>query len=119
MSELRLEGSGIPRNTYVISRDGLALAVITNLGDENVAAALVAAGKRDAEAGWRPIETAPRNEMVLAFFPDADVEIMIVALLVAVDDPQDTPAWYQQDVRLSAPLDVEPTHWMPLPGPPK
>lgn len=66
---------------------------------------------------WQPISTAPKNEMILGFFPDADTEIMIVGCLVT-DHPDDSPDWYHQDDRLGAPLDVEPTHWMPLPEPP-
>lgn len=66
---------------------------------------------------WQPIETAPRNEYVLVFCPDASewTQIMICGLLEFEGDP-DPPDWYElnADARPD-PLDVGPTHWMPLP----
>jgi hypothetical protein len=70
---------------------------------------------------WRTIEAAPNNEYVLVFCPDAEetTQIMICARLVADGDP-DPPDWYELncDIRPN-PLDVEPTHWQPLPESPK
>jgi hypothetical protein len=69
---------------------------------------------------WRPIETAPNGEDILVFCPDAkEPQIVIAALLTFVDckDETDTEdAWH--DVWMETDLDVEPTHWMPLPEPP-
>lgn len=69
---------------------------------------------------WHPIKTAPINEYVLVFCPHAAdfTRIMICGRLVFEGDP-DPPDWYElnADTR-PAPLDVEPTHWMPLPTPP-
>lgn len=71
--------------------------------------------------GWRPIKTAPVNEYVLAFFPEAAEasRIMIGAHLLGEDEPLDFNEWYSQHESASRPFDVEPTHWMPLPGPPE
>lgn len=65
---------------------------------------------------WRPISTHPRNEYIMGYFPDAAAEfqIMIVGFLVS-DDPCDEGDWYELCQANSAPLDVEPSHWMPLP----
>lgn len=69
---------------------------------------------------WQPIITAPKNEYVLVFCPDAadHTQIMICGHLEAQGDP-DGPDWYElnADTR-PAPLDVDPTHWMPLPDAP-
>lgn len=68
---------------------------------------------------WQPIKTAPKNEYVLVYCPDAEesTQIMICGFLVC-DDPADTPDWYELNCSRSGPLDVEPTHWMPLPASP-
>lgn len=69
---------------------------------------------------WRDIKSSPENEYVLVFCPDAAeyTQIMICGLLRS-DDPGDSGDWYELncDAR-PAPLDVEPTHWMPLPDTP-
>ncbi|MCR6734493.1 MAG: DUF551 domain-containing protein [Afipia sp.] len=71
-------------------------------------------------SGWQPIETAPKNKYALVFCPDAEdaTRIMICGLLQFENDP-DPPAWYELncDARPNS-LDVEPTHWQPLPSPP-
>ena len=67
---------------------------------------------------WRQINTAPKNEYVLVFCPDATEgsQIMICGHLVFVGDP-DGPTWYELNCDARPyPLDVEPTHWMPLPN---
>lgn len=69
---------------------------------------------------WQPIETAPTNEYVLVYCPDAEEysRILICARLVFEGDT-DPPDWYEIncDVRPN-PIDVDATHWMPLPTPP-
>lgn len=70
---------------------------------------------------WQPIESAPKNEYVLVFCPDAadHTQIMICGLLVFEGDP-DPPDWYELNAETRpAPLDVAPTHWMPLPNRPE
>lgn len=70
---------------------------------------------------WQPIETAPKNEYVLVFCPGAEEasQIMICGLLVFEGDP-DPPDWYELNCdERPSPLDVDVTHWMPLPNPPK
>lgn len=64
---------------------------------------------------WQPIKTAPKDELVLVFFPDADdlSAIMICSFMVS-DEPGDEGSWYGQ-ADLSPQIDIEPTHWMPLP----
>lgn len=65
---------------------------------------------------WRPIESAPEGVDVLAFFPDAAPEYAVM-IVHRVDG--EGAAWYAQDADANPrPLDVEPTHWMPLPAPP-
>lgn len=67
---------------------------------------------------WQPIATAPPGEDILGFFPDADTPVMIVHSF----DPDDGAGreWYEQNADLCPDaLIVEPTHWMPLPAPPK
>jgi hypothetical protein len=53
--------------------------------------------------GWQPIETAPRGEHLLYFPPEEDRRL---------------PAWIKVD-RVPAIHVRKPTHWMPLPEPPK
>lgn len=69
---------------------------------------------------WQSIESAPKNEYILVFCPGADefTQIMICGFLVS-ESPDDDGDWYElnADTRPS-PLDVMPTHWMPLPDPP-
>lgn len=72
-------------------------------------------------SGWRDIATAPKDEDILVFSPDARAPGIIVAALltfVSADDPTDIiEDWH--DVWMETNLDVEPTHWMPLPNPPE
>jgi len=69
---------------------------------------------------WQDIGTAPTNEYVLVFCPDAEESsrIMICGRLVFEGDPE-PPEWYELNCdQRTGPLDVDPTHWMPLPSPP-
>lgn len=70
--------------------------------------------------GWREISSAPKNEYVLVFCPDAAdyTQIMICGFLES-EDPEDDGDWYELncDTRPN-PFDVEPTHWQPLPDSP-
>lgn len=72
------------------------------------------------KSNWQPIRTAPKNQYVLVYCPDAEesLRVLIAGLLEFEGDP-DGPDWYEQnpDTRPD-PLDVEPTHWMTLPDHP-
>lgn len=66
-------------------------------------------------ATWQPIETAPEGTDVIVFFPDANEEYQWMICHRLEGD------WYEQNADTSPdPIDdVEPTHWMPLPEPPR
>ena len=89
---------------------------------EHCACRKAAVAARDAyeAAMWRPIEEAPKNELVIAHFPEAreDSQVMICQFLIC-DDPQDRGDWYEQNENIPGPIDVDPTHFRPLPPPPK
>lgn len=62
---------------------------------------------------WQPIETAPKDVPLLVFSCEARHPGVMVAELNTWEDSADwTDTWAEQG------LDVEPTHWMPLPSPP-
>jgi hypothetical protein len=76
-------------------------------------------GTIPTEGGWQPIETAPKGVPLLVFSPEAREPAVMVAEYndwkdedtgEVVSDWTDT--WAEQG------LDVEPTHWRPLPAPP-
>lgn len=64
--------------------------------------------------GWKPIETAPKDEtVVLLFCPERwDTAGVVVAFW-----SEDFAAWYEREAS-SHSVSEEPTHWMPLPAPP-
>jgi hypothetical protein len=62
------------------------------------------AGKESKSADWQPIETAPKDH-----FTDV--------LLWGVDLGVTIGFWSDGWARIDG-LDVDPTHWMPLPAPP-
>lgn len=72
---------------------------------------------------WQPIETAPKDEMVLVWEEDGWVRC---AELVLMSDfgGYEPDEWDDGGVRMwigddDRPLDFDPSHWMPLPPPPK
>jgi hypothetical protein len=68
---------------------------------------------------WQPIETAPHGDDVLVFCPDASEPGIVVAALLTFDDGEGGEAFVDwHDVWRETELDVEPTHWMPLPSRP-
>lgn len=73
-----------------------------------------------AAQAWRPIESAPKNIYVLAYFPDATEQerILIAGLLEFQGDPDPAEWWEISADAHPNPIDVTPTHWMPLPPPP-
>lgn len=58
--------------------------------------------------GWRPMESAPMNEDVVVF----DGEDYAIACF----EDWYRPEWVSPD---GEPIDITPTHWQPLPAPPK
>ena len=58
-------------------------------------------------SGWQPIETAPKWEHVLLWFPKGE---HVIALMGSTPDQWECIGYWAED---------EPTHWMPLPEPPK
>jgi hypothetical protein len=90
---------------------------------------------------WQPIETAPQMRKLIVFYRNALGKARCVMAcyyrshsLEMHDDYQDVgeydeaegqsyapSGWYEEHEHDSAlwPLDAPPTHWMPLPEPPK
>lgn len=71
-------------------------------------------------SGWRPIETAPKDESeVLLYFPDGywRTGCNVAIGFVSGWDGQ----WYESesDSNTMIAFGSLPTHWMPLPDPPK
>lgn len=69
-----------------------------------------------AEMTWQPIETAPKDGTKILGYDDGDILVMVFET-----DQDGAGGWY---IELSerAYTDVPewtPTHWMPLPEPPK
>ncbi len=70
---------------------------------------------------WRPVGEAETNTHVIVFCPDAaeHTQTMICARLEFEGDPNE-PEWFELNCECRPnPIDVEPTHFMPLPAPPK
>ncbi len=55
-------------------------------------------------SGWQPIETAPKGPLLLLYVPDRT---------------RDVGHWFEGGWWVIHALAAEPTHWMPLPEPPK
>lgn len=68
---------------------------------------------------WQPIETAPKNESVLIYIPNAEHYGVGVYRGMLVDMGTG-PHWSANAVAMGRDLgrDTMPTHWMPLPVPP-
>lgn len=68
---------------------------------------------------WQPIETAPKDVPVMIFSTDARWPGVIIAICSSfVDERGNLVAVDWGDFWQDGDLDVEPTHWMPLPEPP-
>jgi hypothetical protein len=79
--------------------------------------AIAAAVAEEREAKWQPIETATRDgTLILAFIP-SDGEIVFARWDTDCLDVDDE-GWLQDIGERAWPLDVDPTYWQPLPGPP-
>jgi hypothetical protein len=81
----------------------------------------------EAMVGWRPIETAPKDgTYVLLFFPSRPISDTFTGIVRSgcwgyVEDDDDSDGWYEhpEDDMTQRAGDGLPTHWMPLPDPPK
>lgn len=62
---------------------------------------------------WRPIETAPNEESILVHYSNGDIE------LIHADENDYTWKPYKRNKLNEACGVSSPTHWMPLPRPPK
>lgn len=67
---------------------------------------------------WQPISTAPKDQDVLVFCPDARGPQIIIAALVTFVDVDDETITLEDwtDVWMETELEVEPTFWQPLPA---
>ena len=64
----------------------------------------------DAQPQWQPIETAPLGEMVQVLWDDAYVSSAVL------ENNYGEMVWYEHGDSV---LGYRPTHWMPIPTPPK
>lgn len=73
----------------------------------------IAAQPQQAVAGWRPIESAPRDGTPILV---GHAQRVIAPVYWLTDQDAGVPGWYlwPPNVRLQ----WKPTHWMPLPTPP-
>lgn len=68
---------------------------------------------------WQPIETAAKDEPVLIFSSDARWPGVMVGILSTFFDANGADVCTEWgDFWTERELDVEPTHWQPLPPPP-
>lgn len=69
---------------------------------------------------WQPIETAPKDGTdILLYLPGAaQCFSMIIGHWSACDELPDDDAWYPTTPHAADSLDIDPTHWMPLPKAP-
>ena len=68
---------------------------------------------------WQPIETAPKGRNIILFaVTDLDDLGAIRNWRMQTGCQSETGEWYWCD-RWLKPYDIKPTHWQPLPDPPK
>lgn len=77
--------------------------------------ALLAAAPQPPQAGWLPIESAPKHDSVLLYAPPAPIYAGRKRLGLLGEPQQDEHAWRCD----SSGRFANPTHWMPLPQSPK
>lgn len=72
---------------------------------------------------WQPIETAPKDEtVVLLWCPQSwDTDFVRVGWWFEAESPHEDSGWYDDEAASHPLTDLygEPTHWMPLPEPPR
>lgn len=75
--------------------------------------------KLRAASNWQPIETAPKQRVVLLWaLTDEETGNWKMATGFWMPGYRDEPGEWEWDGRRLKPYDVQPTHWMPLPEPP-
>lgn len=67
---------------------------------------------------WQPIETAKPNESVIVF-ADGNVGEAIWKRFVWSEGDVDDEGWWWANTDGEYSYQIRPTHWMPLPAPPK
>lgn len=70
------------------------------------------------DGGWMPIETAPKDTKARIVWCPAWRNTFIVSWLVPFGEPIDNGYWAHFGGACTK-LSERPTHWMPLPQPPK
>lgn len=58
---------------------------------------------------WKPIETAPHDESILVHYDDGKIDL--------INSYDNGYSWIAYTVKED--FCIKPTHWMPLPTPPK
>ena len=92
--------------------------------ERHIAAALRSAhasGLSERDAGWQSIDSAPRDgSIVLLFLPESRAQDgVVMGYWSATDEAPEDDAWYMCDgLDGGTMIDVEVTHWRPLPAPP-
>jgi hypothetical protein len=71
---------------------------------------------------WKPIDTAPENEPILVWCPEAHRGLDSAEVVVLYRDEQtgELDFWTNGGANAGSDFQIEPspTHWMPLPAPP-
>lgn len=62
---------------------------------------------------WKPIETAPEGDWIIAWDPENQT-CAFALNIKGSPAASETRQWINEDL-----LPISPTHWMPLPAPPK
>lgn len=80
-------------------------------------------GRTRTMTEWQPIESAPTNQSVLVYIPNTEHygEGIYRAILVDTRPELREPHWTSTALHSGRDIlgDYQPTHWMPLPDPPK
>jgi hypothetical protein len=66
---------------------------------------------------WQPIKTAPKDGTYVLIYIPRSGEIMMACYLPRVEPIKDVTRWWTAERDL--PLELAPSHWMPLPDPPE
>ena len=69
--------------------------------------------------GWQPIETAPKNKIILVYVPPKKRYFLTVYMAIWRDVYNAFCIFYSYDIITHEESTIKPTHWMPLPEPPK
>lgn len=88
----------------------------------------------EADNGWQPIDTAPKDKLILAgwfnslgkwrseharYYGPRELPLDDYAFEESeIDDDYAPPGWYGGGLECERLYDIRPTHWQPLPPPP-